>query len=181
MYNLFIFETNILEAVRRLISCEALDGIMKFLSAINNHGEVWLAAALIMLLMPKYRRTGVGVLAALLLEVLLCTLFLKPLVGRIRPFTANPSAQLIIPPPEDFSFPSGHTASSFAAATAIFLQNRRLGTAAFILAAVIGFSRIYLYVHYPTDVWFGAVFGVLAAMLSNIAIGKIASKKQLHK
>ena len=80
MCYLLNFEINILEAIRNSLSCGTLDGIMKFLSAINNHGEIWLAAALVMLLLPKYRRMGAGVLSALLLEVLLCSLFLKPLV-----------------------------------------------------------------------------------------------------
>lgn len=179
MCYLLNFEINILEAIRNSLSCGTLDGIMKFLSAINNHGEIWLAAALVMLLLPKYRRMGAGVLSALLLEVLLCSLFLKPLVGRMRPFTANPSASLIIPPPDDFSFPSGHTASSFAAATAIFIRNKRLGAAAFILSALVGFSRLYLYVHYPTDVLCGAALGLLSALISDVFINKFLSKKGL--
>ena len=96
-------------------------------------------------------------------------MILKPLVARLRPFTVNTAVELLIPPPADFSFPSGHTYASFASSTAILRNNRRIGSCALVLAILIAFSRLYLYVHYPTDVLFGILLGILAGWLGNQA------------
>ena len=115
--------------------------------------------ALVLLAVKKHRRLGWSVAAALVLDLICCNLVLKPLIGRMRPFAVHPM-ELLIAPPGDASFPSGHTACSFAAAGAVwFAGYRRAGAAAFVLAAVIAFSRLYLYVHWPTDVLGGAVLG----------------------
>ncbi len=111
-----------------------------------------------MLFFAKRRLTGCTVLTALLLELLLNEHLVKKLIRRPRPFTLQPALDTVIPHPGSFSFPSGHTASSFAAATAIFMYDKKLGTAAYIVAALIGFSRNYFGVHYPTDVLAGALF-----------------------
>ena len=104
------------------------------------------------------------VLAALVLDMVLCNGILKPLVGRARPFTANPSIQLLVSKPADYSFPSGHTAAAFAAVSALFFAGeKKIWKGALVLAVLIAFSRLYLYVHYPTDVLGGAVVGAFAA------------------
>ena len=95
-------------------------------------------------------------------------MILKPLVARMRPFTVNTAIELLIPPPTDFSFPSGHTYASFASATAICRNNRKIGVPALILASLIAFSRLYLYVHYPSDVLGGAVVGLAAAWAGSL-------------
>ena len=68
--------------------------------------------------------------------------------------------------PKDYSFPSGHTQASFAAATALFTGNKKAGICAYVLAALIAFSRLYLYVHFPTDVLAGVVIGICCGLLS---------------
>lgn len=101
------------------------------------------------------------------LEALCCNVILKPFVARIRPCDINLSVELFIPHPKGFSFPSGHTGASFAAASALFFNRKRLGILALILAALIGFSRLYLYVHYPTDVLAGALLGIMFGWIGN--------------
>ena len=136
-----------------------LDAVLPVISWTCNHGELWIVLALVLLAVKKHRRLGWSVAAALGLDLICCNLVLKPLIGRVRPFTVHP-VELLIAPPGEASFPSGHTACSFAAAGAIwFAGHRRAGAAAFALAAVIAFSRLYLYVHWPTDVLGGAVLG----------------------
>ena len=136
-----------------------LDAVLPAISWTCNHGELWIALALVLLAVKKHRRLGWSVAAALVLDLLVVNLTIKPLVGRVRPFAVHP-AELLISPPGDASFPSGHTACSFAAAAAVwFAGYRRAGAAAFAVAAVIAFSRLYLYVHWPTDVLGGAVLG----------------------
>ena len=138
-----------------------LDGLMVFITSLGNYGAVWFAAGIALLFFPSYRRYGVLLIAGVITGYLLGDLVLKPLVARPRPFVSLPEAELLIPLPHSFSFPSGHAPSSFAAAEALFLADKRLGIPACILAAFIAFSRHYLFVHYPTDVLAGALLGVL--------------------
>jgi undecaprenyl-diphosphatase len=107
-------------------------------------------------------------LTALALDVLLCNVMLKPLVGRMRPFTVNTGVELLINAPKDFSFPSGHTAASFAAAFALLFVKNKLWIPSMILASLIAFSRLYLYVHYPTDVLAGILLGLIVSVAANV-------------
>ena len=158
------WEIDFLNAVQHLLRNEFLDVIMPFISALGNAGIFWILLTLVLLIIPKTRKTGLASAIALLIMLVTGNMIMKPLVARLRPFTINTAIELLIPPPLDFSFPSGHTFASFASATAIMKNNRRFGIPALILAACIAFSRLYLYVHYPTDVFFGLIFGVLAGL-----------------
>ncbi len=151
------------------------DALMPALSFLGNWGLIWLLAAAAFLCTKKYRRTGFVLLGTLLICTLAGNSVIKPLVGRLRPCQADLAAPLLIARPEDFSFPSGHAASSFGAAACILRADRRLGAAALALAALIAFSRLYLYVHYPSDVLAGALLGVLAAAAA-AELGKLADK-----
>lgn len=136
-----------------------LDGAMVAVSAICNHGEVWIVLAAVLLLFRKTRRVGLTVALALLLDVIVCNGVLKPLVGRVRPCTVNPAVEMLVACPTDASFPSGHTASSFAAVGALWAAGSRLWLPGLVLAVLIAVSRLYLYVHWPTDVLSGALLG----------------------
>ena len=144
-----------------------LDQFMPAVSFLGNSGWIWIVIAVLMVLTKRYRRGGWLLTTALVFCLLVGNLTLKPLIARIRPFDVNTLVTLLIAPPTDYSFPSGHSMASFAAATALWHTDRRLGIPAYILAALIAFSRLYLYVHYPTDVLGGIVIGLL---LGNLAI-----------
>ena len=101
----------------------------------------------------------------LTLDLIACTLVLKPLIGRLRPFVERPDVVLLIPPPGDASFPSGHTAASFAAVFALKASGSPLWKPALLWALLIAFSRLYLYVHWPSDVLGGAVLGAVVGWL----------------
>lgn len=143
-----------------------LDRLMIFISALGDSGFCWIALGILFLLLgvkrKVWRQRGALLLLSLAVDALLCNVLLKPLVGRTRPYELL-GYELLIPPMNDPSFPSGHTAASFAAATALFAMNRRWGIAAYVFAAVMGFSRLYLGVHFPTDVLAGAAVGIVAA------------------
>lgn len=140
------------------------DIVFPIITELGNGGFIWLLLALVLLLIPKKRRSGILLAFALVIDVILCNGILKHLFARIRPCDINTSVQLLIARPTDFSFPSGHTAASFAATVALYLAGeRKLWKPAFVLAALIAFSRLYLYVHYPTDILGGIVVGAVSA------------------
>lgn len=144
----------------------ALDEIMIFITSLGNSGIIWIAVTFIFLLYKQTRKIGVLLAFSLLTELFLCDGILKNIFERPRPFTRF-EIDLLIKAPGSYSFPSGHTASSFTAAFIIFYHQRKIGIFALILASLIGFSRIYLFCHYPSDV-LGGVF--LAFLISIFTI-----------
>lgn len=154
-----MMELQILDWIQQ-IRTPLLDKMMLCITALGDMGLVWILAAALLLLWKKNRRYGVLLCIALILALLVGNFGLKPLVARMRPFEAAGFSALLIPPPTDFSFPSAHTMTSFASAAVLFFMNRKIGLASGILAALIACSRMYLYVHYPTDVLAGAVIGI---------------------
>ena len=153
------FELAILDWIQANIRCEFLDVVLPAISWTCNHGELWILLAVGLVLFRKTRRQGWSVACALVLDLVCCNLILKPLVGRLRPFAVNPAVELLTAPPLDASFPSGHTAASFAAVFALKASGSPLWKPALVVAVVIAFSRLYLYVHWPSDVLFGALLG----------------------
>lgn len=151
-----------------------LDKILAFITSLGNAGIIWIVLAVVLLILPKTRRTGIIVAAALLMDLILCNLILKNLVARVRPYDVNTAIAILIKKPLDFSFPSGHTAASFAAMTALFLAKmKKAWIAALILAVLIAFSRLYFYVHYPTDVLGGAIVGILSGIIGYAIVEKL--------
>lgn len=137
-----------------------LDTILPVISSFGDSGIGWIVLSIILLCIPKYRKAGLAMALALIFCLIIGNITLKPLIARPRPYSYFPEMQLLIPPLEDFSFPSGHTFASFASATALFLFHRKEGVAAYLLAAVIAFSRMYFYVHFPTDILAGIILGI---------------------
>lgn len=160
------WEFAILDFIRDNFSCKAMDIIMEAVTFLGEAGWLWILIGLVLSILPKTRKIGFTVLGALIINLLLCNVILKPLVERTRPYDIREIELILSHIPTDFSFPSGHTSASFAAAVAIFIYNKKWGGAAVALAALIGFTRLYLYVHFPTDVLAGAVLGVLCAIIS---------------
>ena len=172
------FDLPILDWIQANMANPVLDLIMPYITMLGNGGIFWIACSLIMLAIPKTRKTGLGMALALVMGLLICNITLKPLIGRIRPYDyqsefLNTTITLLVKMPHDFSFPSGHTIASFEAATVILLNSKKLGIPAMILAVLIAFSRLYLYVHYPTDVIASIVLGVLFAVLGNLLAHKL--------
>ena len=154
--------------LREMVCHPALDNMMKFVSKLGDHGVIWIVIGVLFLLMGFWKkvwfRNGLLVLFSLLADLILCNKMLKPLFDRTRPYYVL-DYEPLIPPVGDASFPSGHTAVSFAAATAIYAINKKWGIAAYAFAVLMGFSRLYLGVHFPLDVFGGAIVGTVAAKL----------------
>ena len=154
------------------------DTIVPLITRLGDAGIIWIILTLILLLIPKTRKTGVILTAALLVDLVLCNMLLKNLVARTRPFDVNTAVQLLIARPRDYSFPSGHTAASFASVTALYLAGeKKMWKAALVLAVLIALSRLYLYVHYPTDIIGGVIFGSLSGYLGYKIVEWIRKKE----
>ncbi len=163
----------ILEWIAAHLRCGFLDAVLPALSLSGDLGILWIVIALVILFWKKDKRTALMVLIALLITAILGDGFLKLVVARPRPFYQFPEMELLIPPPSGYSFPSGHSASSFAAAIVILLWNRKAGIVALALAALMAFSRLYLYVHYPSDVLVGTVIGICVGFFTVWAFRKV--------
>lgn len=175
-------EFAILDALQKLHT-PVLTAVMKVITSLGDAGLIWILLALVLLLIPKTRKTGVVVALALILDLLLCNVLLKTLIARTRPYEIQTMVEILIRKPSDYSFPSGHTAASFAAASALFFakgRDKRLWAPALMLAVLIAFSRLYFYVHYPTDVLGGAAIGLLCGYLAS-KIAEITDGMKIKK
>lgn len=188
------FDFPILEFIRNYLTCDFLDKVMPYITLFGEWGAFWIAIAAILLLFRKTRKTGWSMGAALLLGLVICNIILKNLIGRDRPFffytverMANydmPQLKNWVPVTQDDikwlvasdlhkSFPSGHTIASFEACTVLMVKDRRMGIPAAVIAFLVAFSRLYLYVHYPTDVIFSMFAGILLGLLGCLIVAII--------
>ncbi len=153
-----------------------LDWLVPKITMLGNAGWFWIAVTLLLLVLPFNRKMGVQAAISLILTVILCNIILKPSIMRCRPCWLEPEVQLLVKVPHDFSFPSGHSNASFAVATAIFTRNKKLGIPALILATAIAISRLYVFVHWPTDVLFGTLTGICGGIISYFIVNYIYKK-----
>ena len=171
------FDLPILDWIQANLANPFLDKIMPWITLLGDAGIFWMVCAAILAFTKKYRKVGFGMAIAMALGLLVCNIILKPAVGRIRPYdfqeTLGVTINLLIEKQHDFSFPSGHTIASFEACTVMMLGSRKLGIPATLLAILIAFSRLYLYVHYPTDVIASVILGTLFGVIGYLATHKI--------
>ena len=170
------YELPILDFIRDNIGCTFLDKVMPIITSLADKGIFWIAIAVIMLFFRKTRKMGITMGVALVLGLALGNGVLKNLFNRARPFAEIEDIQLLIEKPHDPSFPSGHTLASFEAAGAMMFYNKKFGIPALVLASLIAFSRMYLYVHYPTDILGGIVFGLLFAFVGYVIVKYVYKK-----
>ncbi len=150
-----------------------LTPIMTVISLLGTKGAIFFLFGFVLLCTRKWRKLGVAVLGALAITTVCNSVIVKELLARPRPFDlgydwwqAVYRYPDFVSRPDSFSFPSGHTAAAFAAATVVFCQSRKGGLALGLFGCLMGFSRVYLEVHYCTDVLFGALFGVVYALIA---------------
>lgn len=171
-------EFQILDALQTIHN-PVLDTVMCGITRLGDAGIIWILLCIVLLVLPKTRKSGVILMAALLVDLVICNGILKPLVHRIRPFDVRTGIELLVKRPTDFSFPSGHTAASFASVMALYLAGeKKIWISSLGLAVLIAFSRLYLYVHYPTDVLGGVVAGLAAGALGYWLVKKVSELKK---
>ena len=179
MDQLLQLDLGILQFLQLHLRNDLTDGLFLFITRLGDLGLFWILLGVILLIRPKYRPWGVCLLCGLAFSSLLGEGLLKHLVERTRPCVAFPIQNMLLPVPHTFSFPSGHTMSSFTAATILWQRDRKTGAAALLLAGLIGFSRLFLYVHYPSDVLAGLILGVGCGLLSHWFFFRSAPGTQL--
>ena len=179
------FDLPILDWIQSTLQSGFMDFIMPIITIFGDAGIFWMLCAAALLFFPQTRKTGLGMAFAMAIGLLICNIILKPLVARPRPYDFQINVlgkqwedfllagKLLIGKQSDFSFPSGHTIASFEACSVMMINDKRLGIPATILAILIAFSRLYLYVHYPTDVIFSVIFGILFGVLGNMIAQRI--------
>ena len=175
MDSILQFDHSVIFYVHEHLVYSFLTPIMAIISKITSNGALWILIALLLMIQKKYRVLGVAIIIALGFVFIIGDQGLKPNVARLRPFVDFPEVPLVAPPPAatTYSFPSGHSFGSFAAATALYLglsnicpTKRFWGVIALIGACVVAFARVYLFVHYPTDVLTGLVLGIIVGCIA---------------
>ncbi len=166
-------DDRILFFIQQSMKCPALDRFMLFITSLGDKALFWIAIGFLFLFIKRYRKCGFTLLCTVWFSSWLGDEILKPLIGRVRPCNRFPDISLLLHAPHSPSFPSGHTMVAFACATILYYFDRRLGSLGFILASLIAFSRLYLFVHYPTDILGGIFYGVLCARILLLTLRSI--------
>ena len=160
-----------------------LDKIVVAITSLGNAGIFWILLTIAMLIFCKDKKVAWTSALALVFSLLVINVFLKNTVMRARPCWIDDSVELLVKNPKDYSFPSGHSSASFASAVSIvqYARYRKQGIAAVVLAALIAVSRMYVFVHFPTDVLVGTILGIIEAILAGIIIRFIYRKMEEKK
>ncbi len=177
-------DLNILEFIQDNLKCEFLDKMLSLITKIGDHGIVPIVIAVILLIFNKTRKIGLSMGIAFICGGLIGNLFLKNVVGRIRPYDLT-GADILIERLSDYSFPSGHTLIVFETAVVLLImlkgKYKSIAIGATIIAIAVAFSRLYLYVHYPTDVlagiFLGTIFGIVGTKLGGLVVSKFDNKR----
>ena len=174
------WDISVLNWIQEHMACPFLDTFFSLITHLGDAGLFWIIIAVVMLFFKKTRKTGIMMGVALVLGLILCNGLLKNIVARVRPFDLEGAygsiktvADLLVSRPGDKSFPSGHTIASFEAAFVLFYWDKRFGIPAILIAALVSFSRLYLYLHFPTDVLASVLLAVLNAFLAVIIVNAI--------
>ena len=177
MAQLTAFEGTILLWIQNNIRCDILTPVMRVITSLGDHGIFWILLTLALLIPKKTRRLGIASVAALLLSVVFNNLLLKNIIARQRPYEVIEGLMSLVGKQSEKSFPSGHAATAFASSVAIFLtvhsvKEKRFAVALIVLSVLISLSRLYVGVHYPTDV----LAGIISGCCCGIAGSKLGQK-----
>lgn len=166
-------DNTILKFVENNMHTSILDKLMVFITTLGNGGLVWIVTCAFLILNKKYRKIGIIALASLVVSAFLGEGIIKNIVQRVRPTADVMVVASLIVKPLSYSFPSGHSASAFAVAGVLSYYFKKYAVCFYTMAVLIAFSRIYLYVHYPSDVAGGIILGLLCSRLAIFVANKI--------
>lgn len=173
---MFYIDGQILLFIQEHIRNTVCDVFFKSITHLGDSGIFWILLTIVLLCFRQTRKAGIYSACALILSLIVNNLILKTLVGRIRPYEVVEGLRCIVGPARDASFPSGHTGASFASAVSIYRQlPKKFAVFFVILASLIAFSRLYVGIHYPTDVLGGLVTGIGIGLLVGVVGDRISS------
>lgn len=176
---LWNLDGNLLLLIQEYVRNPVLTPVMKVITTLGNGGAIWIALTLLMLAVPRTRKIGCMSAFALIGTLLVNNMLLKNLVARTRPYEVIEGLAYIVREPVDYSFPSGHAGCSFSVACIMYRRlPGRYGVPALILAVLISVSRLYVGVHYPSDVLFGIISGIAISYAAEV-IGKRIWKDEI--
>ena len=161
------FELTYLNFIQENLRSPFMDQFMVFITKFGEYGLFWILLSVGLLIKKSTRKWGLILCTALVIDIVLLNGIVKPLVARTRPCYINTAIELLVKAPSGHSFPSGHAGACFTAAFALLIGKNKYWAPAMILAVLVGFSRNYLYVHWPTDVLGGLVIGMIAGFMGN--------------
>ena len=170
------FDMSILNFIYDSVRCAFLDYFMPIVTLFGESGIFFICIAVILMLFRKTRKTGFVLSLSLIIGLIVCNLTLKPIIARPRPYTVRQDVILLVERLSDYSFPSGHTVAAFEASTVFMKRNRIAGLCFLILAVLIAFSRLYLFVHYPTDIIAGIIIGTASGFAACGVVDAIYNK-----
>ena len=171
------FEGSILLWIQNNLRSGFLDPIMKAITMLGDKGMIWILITLALLIMRRTRKLGVMCAASMVFGLIVTNLIIKNWAARIRPYEMVQGLNCIVPLAKDWSFPSGHTTNSLACAWVLFRKApKKFGVPALILAILIAFSRLYVGIHYPTDVLGGALIGLGSACLAMLLVPRLEKR-----
>lgn len=174
------FEFTILDFIQQNLRSELMDKFMVNITHLGDAGIIWIILTIAFLIIPKTRKIGFVLALALLFDLIFCNIIVKPFFARTRPYDINTAVELLIGRQVDYSFPSGHTAAGITCTTALYLMRRKwLWKITLCFSVLIAFSRLYLYVHFPTDIIGGIVIGIICGILGYKVASRIAKKKPI--
>lgn len=174
-------DDNILLFFQEVIRNPVLTPILKVITTLGNGGAIWIVLTVLMLLLPRTRKVGFMTTLSLIGTLLINNMFLKNVINRTRPYEVIDGLTYLVRTPVDSSFPSGHSACSFAVACIMFRRlPRRYGVPALILAILIALSRLYVGVHYPSDVLFGTISGIVISYGAEALAEWMMRRREVH-
>lgn len=175
-------DENILLFIQEVIRNPVMTPVLRLITTLGNGGAIWIALTILLLILPKTRKIGFMTTLSLIGTLVINNMLLKNLVNRTRPYEVIEGLTYLVRTPTDSSFPSGHSACSFAVACIMFRRlPKKYGVPALILAILIALSRLYVGVHYPSDVLFGTISGIAISYAAEAAAGWIMKRKEQTK
>lgn len=177
MEHLLETDGSILLWIQENLRTDFMTAIMKAVTRLGDKGLFWITVAVLFLLFKSTRKTGLALSIGLVINALIVNVWLKNMVGRIRPYEVVEGLKCLIPEPSDASFPSGHASHAFVAVAVIWIMmSKKYGIIALIISAIIAWSRLYLGVHYPSDVIAGIIIGIIAGVTGVIIVRAVEKR-----
>ncbi len=174
MNTILEWDASVLLWIQENMRTELMTTIMKAITRLGDGGSLWIVLAIILLVLNKTRKVGAASAVALIITFLTVNLGIKNMVARTRPYEVIDGLINLVEKQSDFSFPSGHSAHAFAVGVVILIMMpKKIGVPIFVISILMAFSRLYVGVHYPTDVIAGAILGTIIAFLSVFIVNKI--------